>query len=63
MECTLPGSHPPGLPEHSTSLAAKQRKIKAIIESKEKARVIQLLTQIDGGQRYKNELQTALQHA
>lgn len=56
-------SHPPGLPEHTTSLAAKQRKIKEIIESKEKARVIQLLTQINGGQRYKNELQTALQHA
>ena len=56
-------SHPPGLPERTTSLAAKQRKIKEIIESKEDARVIQLLTQINGGQRYKNELQTALQHA
>ena len=54
-------SHPPGLPEHTTSLAHKQRKIREIIESKEKARVIQLLTQINGGQRYKNELQTALQ--
>ena len=56
-------SHPPGLPERTTSLAAKQRKIKEIIESKEDARVIQLLTQINGGQRYKNELQTAQQHA
>ena len=52
-------SHPPGLPEHTTSLADKQRKIKEIIDTKEKARVIQLLTQINGGQRYKNELQRA----
>jgi hypothetical protein len=56
-------SQPPGLPEHTTSLADKQRKIKGIIDSKEKARVIQLLTQINGGQRYKNELQTAFQAA
>jgi len=56
-------SHPPGLPEHTTSLSVKQRKIKDIIDSKETARVIQLLTQINGGQRYKTELQTALQHA
>ena len=39
------------------SLADKQRKIKEIIDTKEKARVIQLLTQINGGQCYKNELQ------
>ncbi len=50
-------SHPPGLPEHITSIADKQRKIKEIIDTKEKARVIQLLTQINGGQSYKNELQ------
>ena len=56
-------SHPPGLPEHTTSLADKQRKIKEIIDSKEKARVIQLLTQINGGHRYKNELQTVLEAA
>jgi len=56
-------SQPPGLQVHSTSLADRQRTIKEIIESKEKARVIQLLTQINGGQRYKNELQRAFQAA
>ncbi len=50
-------SHPPGLTEQITSIADKQRKIKEIIDTKEKARVIQLLTQTNGGQRYKNELQ------
>jgi hypothetical protein len=56
-------SHPPGLPEQTTSLADKQRKIKEIIDTKEKTRVIQLLTQVDGGQRYKNELQRVLEAA
>lgn len=54
-------SHPPGLPEHITSLADKQRRVKAIIDTKEINRVIQLLTQINGKERYRNELQTALQ--
>ena len=53
-------AHPPGIPEHIKSLPDKQRKVKAIIESKQKARVIQLLTQINGSDRYKNELQQAL---
>jgi len=53
-------SHPPGLPEYTTSLAHKQRKIKDIVDSKDKVRVIQLLTQINGGQRYKNELERVL---
>lgn len=39
---------PSGVPAHIKSLADKQRRIKAIIDSKEKARVIQLLTQIMG---------------
>jgi len=56
-------SHPPGLPEQTTSLADKQRKIKEIIDTKEKTRVIQLLTQINGGQCYKNELQRAREAA
>ena len=47
-------SHPPGLSEQTISLADKQRKIKEIIDTKEKTRVIQLLTQVNGGQRYKN---------
>ena len=56
-------SHPPGLPEYTTSLADKQRKIKDIVDSKDKARVIQLLTQINGGQRYKTELERVLEAA
>lgn len=56
-------SHPPGLPEQITSIADKQRKIKEIIDTKEKTRVIQLLTQVNGGHRYKNELQRVLEAA
>ena len=56
-------SYPPGLPEYTTSLADKQRKIKDIVDSKDKARVIQLLTQINGGQRYKTELERVLEAA
>ena len=56
-------SHPPGFPEQTTSLVDKQPKIKEIIDTKEKARVIQLLTQINGGQCYKNELQRAREAA
>jgi hypothetical protein len=54
---------PPGVPEHIKSLADKQRRIKAIIDSKDKARVIQLLTQINGVERYKNELRAVSQAA
>jgi len=54
-------SHPPGIPEHIKSMPDKQKKLKEIVESSEKARVIQLLTQINGTQRYKNELREALQ--
>jgi len=54
-------SHPPGIPEHVTSLVDKKRRMKAIIDTKEINRVIQLLTQINGAERYKNELRTALQ--
>ncbi len=56
-------SHPPGVPENIKSLAEKQRKIKEIVDRKENARVIQLLTQIKGVERYKNELRRALQAA
>lgn len=54
-------SHPPGVPEDIKSLAEKQRKIKEIVDGKENARVIQLLTQIKGVERYKNELRRALE--
>lgn len=53
--------HPPGIPEHITSIPDKQRRVSSIIESSEKTRVIQLLTQINGAQRYKNQLREALQ--
>ena len=53
--------HPPWIPEHIKSTPDKQKKLKEIVESGEKARVIQLLTQINGTQRYKNELREALQ--
>ena len=40
-----------------TSLAEKQRYVKAIVGGKERARIIQLLTQFNGPERFKKELQ------
>jgi len=54
---------PPGVPAHIKSLADKQRRIQSTIDSKDKARVIQLLTQINGVERYKNELRAVSQAA
>jgi hypothetical protein len=54
-------SHPPGLPEHIKSMPDKQQRIKEIIDSKEIARELQMLTQIKGAERRKNELRKALQ--
>jgi hypothetical protein len=54
---------PPGVPAHIKSLADKQRRVQATIDSKDKARVIQLLTQINGVERYKNELRAVSQAA
>ena len=59
----LLNSHPPGVPSHIKSLVDKQDKLKKIIDSREKVRVIQLLTQIKGVERYKNELRKALEEA
>jgi len=59
----LLNSHPPGVPEHINSLADRQRRIKAIIDTKETNRIIQLLTKINGTQRYKDELRRALEDA
>jgi hypothetical protein len=56
-------SHPPGVPEATRSVPDIQRRIKEVIETKEKTRVLQLLTQFNGVQRYKNELRTALEVA
>ena len=49
------------VPEKIKSLAEKQHWITKIIENKEKSRVLQLLTRINGTQRYKTEIQSALQ--
>jgi len=57
----LLNSHPPGLAEHIKSTPDKQRRIKEIIDSKELARELQMLTQIKGVERRKNELRKALQ--
>ena len=54
-------SHPPGLSEHIKSMSDKQQRIKKIIDSKEIARELQMLTQIKGAERRKNELRKALQ--
>lgn len=54
-------AQPPGIPPSMVSMPEKQQAIKMIVDSKEKNRVIQLLTQINGTQRYKNELRAAMQ--
>ena len=53
----------PGVLQNIKSLADKQRRVKAIIATKDNGRVIQLLTQINGAERYKNELRAALEAA
>lgn len=54
-------SNPPGIQKHIKSMTNKRKKIKEIIDGNEKNRVIQLLTQIKGTERYKTELRQALQ--
>jgi hypothetical protein len=51
----------PGIPDSLDSLPDRQRKIKEIVDSKEKVRMIQLLTQINGVERCKNQLRQAIQ--
>lgn len=53
--------HPSGFVEHMKSTPEKQRRIKEIIDTKELARELQVLTQIKGVERRKNELREALQ--
>ena len=45
---------------HVRAIAEKQRRISKIISTREKSRVLQMLTQIDGPQRYKKELQQVI---
>src|SRR5918999_707642 len=51
---------PPGVSAEVKSLGGKQRQLQSFLETKEKRRVIQKLTQIGGVQRYKDELRQAL---
>lgn len=51
---------PPGVPPEVKSVGAKQRQIQALLETKEKRRVLQKLTQIGGVERYKDELRQVL---
>jgi hypothetical protein len=51
---------PPGISLEIKSLADKHRRVKAIIDNKDKSRVIQLLTQFNGVESYKDELRAAL---
>ena len=53
-------ARPPGVPDDLGSLPDRQRRIKEIVDSNEKARMIQLLTQINGVERCKNELRRAI---
>ena len=50
---------PPGI-SAEVSLGGKQRQLQRFLETKEKRRVLQKLTQIGGVQRYKDELRQAL---
>lgn len=51
---------PPGALEQASSFPEKQQLVKEILETKEKSRVMQLLTQFDGPRRYKAELQRSI---
>ena len=45
---------------HIGGIVEKQQRISEIISNGEKSRVIQILTQFNGAQRYKTELQQAM---
>ncbi|MGH2952388.1 MAG: transposase [Solirubrobacterales bacterium] len=51
---------PPGVAAEVKSLGGKQRQLQSFLETKEKRRILQKLTQIGGMQRYKDELRQAL---
>lgn len=56
----LLNSHPPGIPADVKSLVEKQSWVEKIVSTKETNRVIQLLTQFNGPQRYREELQRSV---
>jgi len=51
---------PPGVSAGVTSLGDKQRQLQQLLANQEKRRVLQMLTQICGVQRYKDEPRQAL---
>lgn len=51
---------PIGFPCHMESLPEKQHKIKEIVDNREKARLLQILTQIGGPERCRIELKRAI---
>ena len=51
---------PPGISKQTKSLAEKQQRVEEIVASKKTSRVLQLLTQFKGAQRYKEELRRSL---
>jgi Transposase DDE domain len=51
---------PPGVSAEVRSLGGKQHQLQSFLETKEKRRILQKLTQIGGVQRYKDELRQAL---
>lgn len=51
---------PPGVSADVRSLGDKQRQLQNVLDNKERRRVLQKLTRIDGLQRYKDELRQAL---
>lgn len=57
----LLNSSPPGISPEVKGVIEKQRIIKEIVDSKEKSRIRQLLTQVNGVKKLKAELQEALQ--
>jgi hypothetical protein len=52
---------PKGFPGHIESLPEKQHKVEEIVGRTEKARMLQLLTQIGGPERCRMELKRAIQ--
>jgi len=53
-------AQPPGVPETLRSILHKQRCIRQVIDNKERARVLQVLTQIGGVEKHKEALKSAL---
>ena len=56
----LLNSGPPGMPKQMKSLADKQQLMEEMLKNKELSRLNQLMTQINGVQRLKNEIQQVL---